>query len=556
MEENLIQKDNWYRGTDLMNTQKKLLYQKLLDEIRKQQWEIAYFLDQKEKKSEEWRKYIKELEVLKVWNITPERQLRLKEKIQYITQVQWDILKSLQPLYHELFYQVADKIQPGIEYNKELKDDIWFDMIFGEQDIVSTVDGWRDNYWMESTYKWNEEREQKKIKKREEQMKKAKEKVWLSADHKLISNDNYLSIVPKLIRNIEKNIFLYMQKLSIDKQDTILQKKFVQKKFLYLFMRALIEEKLVFDMKSTKAKKCLDGTIETMFSYFWKKYWEFPITLLDFKRKLRHNQKSDIDPLDLSYMNALLDDIEYREEYLNSTYFVPQNISINDVRKSIMQEYNEGVGLIEKSFELLNPWYYIYKDNVEKHTKHLTILKEYQKKRSEADKHIDTIIEELQEKIAFAQVKQKEHTKLEDKMIKGSSMSTYSLTAIQQQYLKRYKVPIQYWHIFGIVINKINNFYQIKTNIAKKSDKMNQELFQRLVYSDRTMSDFSYYLQNYITFSRMDEVFDKEWSKKRNERQLQVKNICLHGDKIRKENTIKKIKKTNYIPPEQWMLDL
>jgi hypothetical protein len=37
MEENLIQKDNWYRGTDLMNTQKKLLYQKLLDEIRKQQ---------------------------------------------------------------------------------------------------------------------------------------------------------------------------------------------------------------------------------------------------------------------------------------------------------------------------------------------------------------------------------------------------------------------------------------------------------------------------------------------------------------------------------------
>lgn len=250
-------------------------------------------------------------------------------------------------------------------------------------------------------------------------------------------------------------------------------------------------------------------------------------------------------------MNALLDDIEYREEYLNSTYFVPQNISINDVRKSIMQEYNEGVGLIEKSFELLNPWYYIYKDNVEKHTKHLTILKEYQKKTSEADKHIDTIIEELQEKIAFAQAKQREHTKLEDKMIKGYSMSTYSLTAIQQQYLKRYKVPIQYWHIFGIVINKINNFYQIKTNIAKKSDKMNQELFQRLVYSDRTMSDFSYYLQNYITFSHMDEVFDKEWSKKRNERQLQVKNICLHGDKIRKENTIKKIKKTNYIPPEQ-----
>ena len=50
-----------------------------------------------------------------------ERQIRLEEKIQYIARIQESILRAIQPLYNELFDQVADKIPPGLEYNNELK---------------------------------------------------------------------------------------------------------------------------------------------------------------------------------------------------------------------------------------------------------------------------------------------------------------------------------------------------------------------------------------------------------------------------------------------------
>jgi hypothetical protein len=36
MEKDLLQEDKRYRGRDLMNTQKKDIYQKLIDEIKKQ----------------------------------------------------------------------------------------------------------------------------------------------------------------------------------------------------------------------------------------------------------------------------------------------------------------------------------------------------------------------------------------------------------------------------------------------------------------------------------------------------------------------------------------
>jgi len=172
----------------------------------------------------------------------------------------------------------------------------------------------------------------------------------------------------------------------------------------------------------------------------------------------------------------------------------------------------------------------------------LTILKEHQKKTKEIDPHIVTIIKEIEEKLAFTQEKKKEYTKFEEKFTGVKSKPQYSMTHIQQKYLKRYKVPIQYRHIFSIVINKINNFYQIKSNIAKKSDKMNQELLERLIHSDREGQHFSYYLHNYMTFARMDEVFDKGWSEKRNNRRLEIKNRCIYGDKIKKQQEIKEVK--------------
>lgn len=51
-----------------------------------------------------------------------------------------NILKILQPLYTDLFDQVAKKIPPGTSYNLELKQDVRMDLIFGEKDIMGNTD--------------------------------------------------------------------------------------------------------------------------------------------------------------------------------------------------------------------------------------------------------------------------------------------------------------------------------------------------------------------------------------------------------------------------------
>jgi|GEM_PF-5746727 len=70
---------------------------------------------------------------------------------------------------------------------------------------------------------------------------------------------------------------------------------------------------------------------------------------------------------------------------------------------------------------------------------------------------------------------------------------------------------MQYWRIFGIVIDKLNNFYKTKSTIVKKSDEINEFEFQRLFHSDREFKDFTYYSQNFMTFARMNQAFDKKW---------------------------------------------
>lgn len=553
MEEKNIE---WYRGVDVMNSQKKLLLQRLRELIQQEQGELAYFLNRKDITTQQYRLYTKELIQIIATQVDTPRKERLKNKLVYMDTIQWDILKILQPMYNQIFDTVAQEISPGKEYNEELRQDIWFDLIFGEKEISDNIEGSRDSYRLQSLSRWSQEKFEKKRKKYEEERKKAKEKVRLPKNHKLLHNKNYLSTLPILIKKIETYIPIYMEKLGISLQDSAFQKMFFQKYMIYLFIRVFIEEKLVFDMKSTKAKKCLDGTLEELFRYFWEKYGELAIDLVDFKRKLRNNTKSDTDPMDLSYMNATLEDVQYREDYLNTTYFVPQHTTINDLRKEIMKKYESGIWIIEKVFEFLNPWYYIHKDHIDKHIKHITILKDYQKKLSEPDPHITTIIQEIEQKLLFSQQKKKEYTKLEEKFPGIKSKPQYSMTQIQQQRLKRYKVPIQYRHIFGIVINKLNNFYQIKMNIAKKSDKINQELLERLIYSDREWQHFSYYLHNYMTFARMDKIFDKEWSEKWEKRLLEIKNTCIYGERIKKENEIKENKKTKRVDSSQLSLDL
>ena len=59
-----------------------------------------------------------------------------------------------------------------------------------------------------------------------------------------------------------------------------------------------------------------------------------------------------------------------------------------------------------------------------------------------------------------------------------------------------------------------------------------------------------------MTFARMDEIFDKEWSERWEKRLLEIKNTCIYGERIKKENEIKENKKAKRVDSSQLSLDL
>ncbi len=68
----------------------------------------------------------------------------------------------------------------------------------------------------------------------------------------------------------------------------------------------------------------------------------------------------------------------------------------------------------------------------------------------------------------------------------------------------------------------------------------------RLLQSPKTLTEISYYLQQYRTQKDIDTVFDKKWQKKREERKLYIKEICTNY----KHFTLKKTRKKKYIKKE------
>lgn len=194
-------------------------------------------------------------------------------------------------------------------------------------------------------------------------------------------------------------------------------------------------------------------------------------------------------------------------------------------------------------FEFLNPLYHIYKDKQEKHQKHLAILKDYQKKTGNTDPHIQKIIHEIEESYKLARTKKVEHTKLEEKYDHIKPIYDHSLTEIQNKTLKRYKVPIQYRHIFGIVLNKINNFHQIKANLLKKAEKKNRELTEQLLSSQKSFQEIIYYLKEYRTQEDIDKASSKKWEEKREERKVLIKYISANYKHFMLQKTNKTCKK-------------
>jgi hypothetical protein len=75
----------------------------------------------------------KEREMLLAHKDDPEQIQDIQQKITMIENTQSNLLITLQALFNQVFDQVAEETQGGIGYNKELKDSVWFDLLFGER---------------------------------------------------------------------------------------------------------------------------------------------------------------------------------------------------------------------------------------------------------------------------------------------------------------------------------------------------------------------------------------------------------------------------------------
>jgi len=114
-----------------------------------------------------------------------------------------------------------------------------------------------------------------------------------------------------------------------------------------------------------------------------------------------------------------------------------------------------------------------------------------------------------------------------------------SLVKLQQQYLKRYQVPVQYWKIFGLIINRLNNFYQIKANLFKKAQNNNNNAFNQLINSEQTNKDILYYVNSLISQNDLSLLFDQKWKEKQNMKDQRIRDFSLGIRKI-EINTKKK----------------
>jgi len=97
------------------------------------------------------------------------------------------------------------------------------------------MDGSRNNYRSEYIAKLPE-LYQKKIKPIEK-------KARIPRDHIRITDENYEEMSRIITQNMERIIQEYSQKFKFDSKNSSIYKQFIEKYFLYIFIRALIDTK-------------------------------------------------------------------------------------------------------------------------------------------------------------------------------------------------------------------------------------------------------------------------------------------------------------------------
>lgn len=525
--------DIYYRWDDLINHNKKIISHKVKKLLYEEGWYIAIILSQKEKLDEKMSLYNKRIHGLQAKQ-APETQLRRRNTTKRtISRTQSIMLQILQPKFNELFDQVASDISLWwLGYNEDLRTHVWHDIIFGERDISGAVDGSRTNYTMSIPGIGKEERFQQKRIHHIQKIKAEREKVWLPKWHVLMTQDNVETRWLALAKCMEKLSMQYGKWLGLDIQDSDQHRTLIEKYFLYIFIRALIDMRLIFDIKSTKEKGCLDLCIDYVAAYFENIFHQpLCIDAKQCKKKLRANLKDQQLPMDIAYDKALLADIDLWEEYINMTYLHDKWLSANSLRLQIMHEYNAQKWQKEAVFELLNPCYYLYEEEWEIYQKQLDAVLQQQKNISGQNERMVDIINDLYQKISYAKQKQQEHAVFEDKNEGVSTKYVRSMTEIQQQHLKKYQIPLQYRHVFGVVMNKLNNYYQVYKSLIKRAEKINKDLSDWCEHSEGRSEDILYYVKNYITQSQIQSIATTKRSDKRTARQKAIAQAIVTTSK-------------------------
>lgn len=532
----------YYRGNDLMNRNKKILFEKITEGLAQCQWGLAAILSQKEKNPEKIQKYTQKIDQLKAAQ-APVSQIKWQEDMRStINHMQSNILQIIYPTFNRIFDEVAENPELWwLAYNEELRGDVWFDIVFGYRDISWGMEGGRDNYRLSEGLKNRMLSYDEIVEKNAEKRKKQKEKVWLPSNHQLLNKENYDTLKETMWTYLDTVVSIYQKKFLKDTTDSKQVQELINHYFLFIFLQMLIKSQIVFDMKKPKSTPFFQQVIDDCLVYIQKKYKiSLSISSEDIKKKIFHTKDETSKPLELIYKNCTEEDLISREKYLDANFFISRQTSLDKIRRQIMVERYQNRERLEKWWELLNPLYHISQEKKEKILATIAVLEQY----TGENKVMAEILRQFQENLKKTEEDIKIHTVLENKPI--PSKEPESLIKIEQQYLKFYQVPVQYRKMFGVVINRLNNFHQVKGNLAKKSDISNNLLFDNLVHSDQKSEDILYYINNFITKKDISVMFDKKWNNRQKEKIETIQSFCLGIQKVDTLSKKKKSKETEW----------
>ncbi len=533
MEHTIHWDDGYYTGNDLLDQNERVILKKVNEAIKQQTWGIATIFSLKEKNDQKLKIHTKKIDELKAQQ-APENQIQWREnKYSTINNTQGSILQIIRPIFNQLFDEIAD--DPALwtlGYNEKLRTSVWLHVIFGYRTPPQQIDGSRDQYRYKIAANNQEAKYEKQLQEKNEQIKIAKEKVPLPMDHILLNEQSYPELKTTLLAHIDTRVDMYQKRFLKDTKDISELTVLIDNYFLFIFLQTLIQSKVVFDIKKPRSNPFFEQVLADCLLHIQEKYG-ITLTLSSDTLKKKFFSKADetSKPLDLMYKNCTEVDLIQWEKYLNTYFFTPKKTSVDSIRRRIMFDRNQNNKRMDNYREMLNPLYHLAKEKKEKILKTIEILE----KDISDDIIIHDMLKLLQENLVKAQEDMKNTMVFEEDPIK--SKNPESMIKVEQQYLRWYQVPVQYRKMFGVVINRLNHFHQVKANVVKKANKNNERMLDQLIDSDQTTEDTIHYLNKLITTKYVSAYFDEKWHKKQEEKFQIVQSFCKGTRKI--QNSMK-----------------